>query len=827
MRTFSLLALSLAAIACGREIPQVTRPAVITALYDPARGELPTPNDLALDASGKVSITPNVLLTDAENALKATMNGRDGFSSASGARVQFNGLLASGSVGASGILVFDLGLKGAGPATEVQVERVWADCDRSVTVSARAGFSPGHTYLFAVRGGASGVRGASGEEVVASPAFYFLRAGKDLTQHVDAMPGKTRAEKRDTAARLEAVRQKLEPHFKTLELAGVPRQEIAAAWTFTVHTQGEALQDPASKRIPFPNDLLRDVNTGLVSLPADVNDSPTQKELKANFNTLDGFSTTAALSLESTAPVDPATVNATTLRLFEADGREVPLTRTVQPGGKKIVLQPSETLAPATRHVVLAFGIKDVNGKLIEAMPLSSVFSLAFPLVDDQGASRLSNFCDATAQRLEPIRASVAAVLAKTSLPSAEVRAAWAFTTIDLQKRARELWLTPYQSALPLEVVDGKLDPPSLGMPSVSKVLSGKLWTYDRLDGLKGFRTDGKGVARKIEFILALPKGVPAGGKVSVVIFGHGLYTERRLMLLVSERLARAGFASMAIDFPMHGERSACNTDLHCELGAACVEGKCMTSSGAPKDFARVVKIPGLPGPGTPTSTGATFVDTESLTATRDHFRQALIDLSAQMRLIRNFDWTQATGGIGLDGDQVHWVGISLGGILGASVSGVDPYLNRQLLNVPGAGLPQVMTESLTFQGQLSQSLAQKGITKGTPEYDQFLNAAKWTLDEIDPINLAAFARRRPLVYQDPFTGELKTAAKKQLRVQMATGDTVVPNVTTEALLIAAGLDRDTEFRAFLGTHMFLGDPAEPIAMAAGQEDMADFLEKN
>lgn len=827
-KTTQLLGLCLLALACGREIPQVGRPPVITAVYDPSKSDLPTPNDLALDASGVVAISPSALLSDAENALKATMNGRDGFSTASSARVVFSGALDPVSVDADALLAFDLGVKGQGPAVEVQVDRSYAACDQSAQVSSKTGFLPGHTYLFAVRGGATGVRGVNGEEVVASPAFYFLRTGIDLREHPDAMPGATRAEKRATAERLEAVRQKLEPHLRTLELAGVPRKELAAAWTFTVHTRPEALVDPASKRIPFPNDLLRDAATGLVSLPVDPADTATQKELKENFNTLDGFSTTAALSLEATAAIDPATVTPATVRLFEASGREIGLSRTLASGGKKLVLQPQETLAPATRHVVLALGVKDVSGKPLEAMPLASVLSLAYPLITDAGESRLSNFCDATAQRLEPLRAAVSKVIELGALPRAEVSAAWAFTTQDIAERARELWLTPYQKALPLEVVDAKLDAPAITLPSVSKVVTGKLWTYDRLDPVtRGFRHDGAGAPRKLEFVLTLPKGVPAGGKAKVVVFGHGLYTERRLVLLVAERLARAGFAAMAIDLPLHGERSACAQDLQCELGATCSPDGLCRKNGQLADFARSIAIPGVPGQGTPTATGATFTDVESLSATRDHFRQAVIDLSAQIRLIRGLDWTKVTGTIGLDGDELHWVGISLGGIIGASMAGIDPYLQRQLLNVPGAGLVQLMTESLTFSAQLQQSLDKKGIKKGTPEYDQFLNAAKWTVDEVDPINLSAFARRRPLIYQDPVTGELKTAPKKALRVQMAQGDTVVPNSCTELLLVAAGLDRATDFRAFLGSHGFLADPIEPIAMTVGQDDMASFLEKN
>ena len=815
-------------VGCGTELPRVSRPPVVAAVYDPARGELPTPNDLARDESGAVAIAPNPLLSDAENALKATMNGRDGFSQASTARVTFTGDLDPATVTTASVLAFDLGVGGASAPVEVSVARAWAGCDRSVTLSASTGFLPGHTYLFAVRGGAGGVRGAAGEEVVASPAFYFLRAGKDLNLHAGAMPGATPQEKRATAARLEAVRQKLEPHLRQLELAGIPRAELAAAWVFSVHARPEGAFDPAQKKLPFPNDLLKDAKTGLVALPSAPEDSESQRELKENFNTLDGFALTAALSLEATAPLDPASVTAQTVRLFTADGVEhTALTRTVSPGGRKLVLQPTSPLLPGTRYVALAFGLKDTQGRALEAMPLSSVLALAQPLVDADGASRISSFCADTAQRLEPLRAAVAGVIEANRLPRAEVSLAWAFTTQDVLKRARELWLTPYQAALPLEVLDAKAEAASFTQPNLSKVVTGKLWTWQRLDRLShGFLKDGSGRKQAVDFMLTVPKGVPAGQPAKVVVFGHGLYTERRLVLLLADRLAKSGFASIAIDYPYHGNRSACVQDLHCELGAKCQPDGTCQKNGQMADLARGLSIPGIPGEGTPSATGQAFIDVEHLPGTRDNFRQVIIDLSALVRLVRGYDW-KPLAGVALDGSDLHWVGISLGGITGASYAGIDPYLRSALLNVPGAGLVDLMLESLTFKGQLETGLKDKGIERGTPEWDAFLNAAKWTLDEVDPINLSPFARARPLRFADPATGLLSLAPPKALRIQMATGDTVVPNTSTRRLLVAAQLDEDTEFRAFLGSHGFLADPVEPVAMALGQEDVANFLEKN
>src|SRR5437879_2559814 len=93
-------------------VPSETRPTVITPIYDPARANVPTPNDLAM-TDGKVAIANDPSLSDAENLLKAGFNGKDGFSSASAARVQFSGPLSAATVGEDTALAFDLTASGA------------------------------------------------------------------------------------------------------------------------------------------------------------------------------------------------------------------------------------------------------------------------------------------------------------------------------------------------------------------------------------------------------------------------------------------------------------------------------------------------------------------------------------------------------------------------------------------------------------------------------------------------------------------------------------------------------------------------------------------
>lgn len=812
--------------ACGPNIPTEQRPEYTAVVYDPATSNLPTPNDLAR-VQGKVAITENPSLSPAENELKLGFNGLEGFSSASSARVQFTAPLSAASIGPTTAVALDLGLDAKGPVTAVELPRTYADCDRSLTFTAPSGFTPGHTYLFALKGGPDGLKDAAGGQIVESPAFHFLRAGKDLRQHPDAMPGATRAEKRATAERLESVRQQLEPHFLTLEAQGLPRRDVVGLWHFTVHREGEAVFDPGSKRIPFPNELLKDPATGLVSLPADPKDSKDQANLKAGFNTLDGFSLTADWSIESTTVIDRTTVTEATVRAFEAaSGIEVKgIERRLSADGKKLVLRPTEPLLPKTAYVVVLQGVKDTRSQPLQAMPLPSVLKLSSPLTDAEGHSVVGSFCDDTAKRLETQRALVDSVVTKAGLERSKISATWTFTTQDVLARARALWEVPYLKKLPLTLANVKSENQPLSI-NISKKISGTLTTWDHLDRTtRAFKTGGGGEERQIEFLLWLPKNVPQGQKVPVVIVGHGVTADRTMAGPLAERLCGVGKAVLTIDFPLHGARTQCTKDSHCANGSTCaIDGLCRDAQGKEADFALFsqLALPGLPA--ARTASLDAWVDVANLFGTRDHFRQAIVDLSAEMRVAREADWRPHTGGVAFDPEHVDYVGLSLGAIIGGEVSGIDPYYRRMLLNVGGANLVDLIQDSETFGPTLRTGLEEHGIKEGTPAFEQFVNAARWALDEVDPLNLAPYAKRRPLVWKDPATGETRTAPAKKLRLHMANGDRVVPNSATEVLVKATGIDKATEFRAFTDVmnHILLLNP-----VGAAQGDMANFLENN
>ena len=100
-----------------------------------------------------------------------------------------------------------------------------------------AGWPVGHRIAIVLRGGESGLKGANMQPVVGTPAFYFARSAQALSNCTAPAPNCTSATNVlpvDQAIGLEQLRQALAPLFTALEALGIPRTEIALAWTFTI-----------------------------------------------------------------------------------------------------------------------------------------------------------------------------------------------------------------------------------------------------------------------------------------------------------------------------------------------------------------------------------------------------------------------------------------------------------------------------------------------------------------------------------------------------------------------------------------------------------------
>ncbi len=145
--------------------------------------------------------------------------------------------------------------------------------------------------------------------------------------------------------------------------------------------------------------------------------------------------------------------------------------------------------------------------------------------------------------------------------------------------------------------------------------------------------------------------------------------------------------------------------------------------------------------------------------------------------------------------DEVYFLGISQGHILGGTLFALSPSIERAVLNVGGASFGLILTRSyafLLYERLLAQWFEPLELLK-------FEAVAPQVLDVIDPIAYA------PLVLSEPLPG----AVPKQILLQAGMGDAAVPNVATELHARALGIDLITPTNASVS---FLNESAAPAA---------------
>lgn len=131
----------------------------------------------------------------------------------------------------------------------------------------------------------------------------------------------------------------------------------------------------------------------------------------------------------------------------------------------------------------------------------------------------------------------------------------------------------------------------------------------------------------------ALPALTAPADGWPVVIFQHGIAQDKSNAAAIAGTLAIAGFATVAIDHPLHGDRGF-DVDSDGNLD--------ITATG--------------------TENVTTYMNLSSLLTTRDNLRQSIADLVGLRVSLNNFI---AGDGAELDGSDVHFVGHSLGAIAG------------------------------------------------------------------------------------------------------------------------------------------------------------------
>ncbi|HUJ56870.1 MAG TPA: hypothetical protein VLX92_00095 [Kofleriaceae bacterium] len=350
------------------------------------------------------------------------------------------------------------------------------------------------------------------------------------------------------------------------------------------------------------------------------------------------------------------------------------------------------------------------------------------------------------------------------------------------------------------DVLVGGVTSPSYQVPGANSLTGGSM--------IPGAWSDPENPAvqdatASLTYFAFIPTGAPPAGGWPLVIFGHGLGSSKESLAVFGPQLAKAGFASIAIDFQASGSRAiAVSADPALGCAGTCSTTK--TMSCVATDGEGTIKGAGLAPTGCPTGetcingAGQTISATSTvqcyapilssdLGTTRDNIRQTILDLQRVKRGAIACGPTGCTSlnnasVLSVDPDHIVYAGISLGGIIGTTTSSVAGF-NASVLNVPGVGLVDILenTANLTIRCTLVNSLIDAGIVTGAKwdpsnptvgecttddwkmqaSYQQFASTARWVLDPADGANFAA-----------------KLAARRFLIMEVV-NDQVVPNIAT------------------------------------------------
>ncbi len=803
-------------------------PKIIHARFDPDASIIPMPTDVLRDATAGRLNLPND--TDKERAkLNATeaefydyLETLDGWSSLMSATVEFTGAIDPRSITDGTVQVWHWGVVPT-PVADVRMS-LWADGKKLTIDPPRTGWLRGDRYVAFVRGGDKGLKGLEGEKVECDAAFYFLRQleALDTPDHEHAFPGEDHDERVSNAARLEGIREDLTSAFDYFADNDLPRADVAALWAFTVTKRTELAMDQPSQRIPLPIDLMIEPSTGRLDLPAAPWDSEVEAEAKGRLADLDGASLSGSQLFEFTAPLNPATVTDGNVKLYQlgASPTLVPATIELLADKQHVVVTPkSGRLTEKTSYaLVVTKDLQDALGQQPAIMPIGHFLRSHTPVLVD-GKSQIHAIDDHDAVKLENSRQELVAAL--DSIGRDNILAAWPFTTMSVKEPLAELTKLPAKLGTAVDPANvTKLTPTqALGdfpfgigsILNVKDVYYGTIQIPSFLDPVKrSWRGDGGHALEDVKFTMTMPKSTSTG-PVPVVIFGHGLITERRFVLAVGDALAAKGYAAISIDFPYHGARTYCAkggpisvvdpldgslASLEpCQAGTTCNDmGKCVDANGNGNKLATFGVID------MPVASGAVFLEIEHIANTKDHFQQALVDLASLDRALRLGNWQQHTGRP-IDTTKIYYAGQSLGGIMGAVFLGTNPDISRAVLNVPGANLVPMFDDSTFFSAQLDAFFTRQHVQRESFEGRRFVTVAKWFMDKVDPQH-----------YGD-------IIAQRALLLQMATLDMIIPNDNTKVLEQVTHAPR----RDYIAEHAFLTIPVEPEYLR-GTRDLANFL---
>ena len=231
----------------------------------------------------------------------------------------------------------------------------------------------------------------------------------------------------------------------------------------------------------------------------------------------------------------------------------------------------------------------------------------------------------------------------------------------------------------------------------------------------------------------------PANGW-PVVIWGHGITRNRVDALTVADTLASIGYATVAIDHPLHGV----SPDAEPSQAAFWIENTPFAPIANERtfdsDFLNNETLTfGPDGLIDPSGYIAIPAALANMLNGRDNFRQGVVDLFSVAVSISSMD-IDLDGQPDLDATNMAYAGESWGAMYGMVFVANEPLITRAALFWPGGNLARFAEASPTYSPIVNGVLAQAGIEPGTADYEQFMLVWQTTFDSADPMNWSAAA---------------------------------------------------------------------------------------
>lgn len=485
-------------------------------------------------------------------------------------------------------------------------------------------------------------------------------------------------------------------------------------------------------RLPMPNDLMRDPQSGFNALPAPRDaTSDYLPNAVAAINELQGWSTGGRLAIPLSGPVDLETVTPETLLVIsQSDGSSAPVTASFEHDGEgqRLLLTPLVALHPDTPYlVILTQGVLDEQGLPLISGPLLEATKSRTPSDIPTGGGSAASF-EGIRQRMQPVW--LAAEQA-TGQNRAGIPLAFTFTTQSLFTTMQGIRESVHRSTITATVTESyttpeaidtyyktqlnvfhKVVPDANGNPvsgpdgevaaheNVGGIYVGTIpapWYID--DNLKGpsFQPEGNTVknfgTRPLEFLAILPKG---DGDFPVTIFQHGLTRTKKDLAGIANTWCGQGRAMIGIDLVLHG-----------------------ANNPKPKVL----------------SDGFDFVNQEYPTMMRDNVRQSVANLMVLNRLITSGNARFGTQS--LRGAATSYIGHSEGAFVGGSFAPLESD-NASAILACGSAQSMISTQANSARVGATFDLALQqlgGILPGTIAYREYYFIAQTLMDDADPFN--------------------------------------------------------------------------------------------